>query len=283
MRKNPGPGAGWGAGLSAGRSLAPPACPYCSKSVSGGVSGPGEYTCSGCGGLVEARVDGGGELPKLNPLPANFADVSVRVQYLTSANLPKVRAWARRNGVTLNLEQYTRGAYSGKATVHSPWNVGKDETDRKVSALRQMLRDLHPGLNTNPGEDGLPKLNPGKTRKVKVGGREIEVEGSGATTYWRSLDPRDRSPWAGQFVLASPEFRAEIEAADKGNSNPSMPRADLFRRAAASNRAKAEEIRKRMAHKDIEARPPMQLFVDRLLREAAEYDVEAAKHEAPKE
>lgn len=106
-------------------------CPGCGKAINP-IPAPGTYSCSGCGATVS-----------VNPLPSNFADVTVHIQYLASTDLPKVRAWARRNKVTLRLEQYARGAYSGTAVVHAPWNVGKDETDRTASELRLMLQDLH--------------------------------------------------------------------------------------------------------------------------------------------
>jgi len=65
---------------------------------------------------------------------------------------------------------------------------------------------------------GEEQFTPG-VRRVMLSRGEIEVKGSGYATYWRSLDPGDRSPWAGRFVLASPGFRAEIEEAESGAAN----------------------------------------------------------------
>lgn len=46
----------------------------------------------------------------------------------------------------------------------------------------------------------------------------IEVQGNGAYTLWR--DPSDTSsPFAGRWLLASPEFRAQIEQAELDNPN----------------------------------------------------------------
>lgn len=47
---------------------------------------------------------------------------------------------------------------------------------------------------------------------------------------------------------------------------------ELFLRAAAANRQRADDILRRMPHKHPEARPPMQRYADKLLREAEEYE-----------
>lgn len=59
----------------------------------------------------------------------------------------------------------------------------------------------------------MTRAQAGSPRQVQHPTRgKIEVKGSGATTYWR--DPTDTtSPFAGRWLLASPSFRAEIEAA----------------------------------------------------------------------
>lgn len=47
-------------------------------------------------------------------------------------------------------------------------------------------------------------------RLIRLPGRLIEVRGAGAVTFWR--DPADRSsPYAGRWLLASPEFRMQID------------------------------------------------------------------------
>lgn len=49
-------------------------------------------------------------------------------------------------------------------------------------------------------------------RLVRLPGRVIEVRGYGAVTFWR--DPKDvTSPFAGRWILASPDFRAQIDQA----------------------------------------------------------------------
>ena len=91
---------------------------------------------------------------------------------------------------------------------------------------------------------------------------------------YRKLAPLGWGPgWSGKID-------PKTGYAEQQNPPPSMPRADLFHRAAASNRAKAKEIQERMAHRDVEARPAMRAYADRLLREADEYEAEAAKHRA---
>jgi len=49
-------------------------------------------------------------------------------------------------------------------------------------------------------------------RLVRLPGRLIEVRGSGCVTFWR--DPSEtRAEWIGRWILASPEFRQQIEQA----------------------------------------------------------------------
>ena len=72
---------------------------------------------------------------------------SVRVEYANMATMNKVRAWARRNNATVRVERYARDAYSGSVKVHSPWNEGKSETDRKVAEVKAILR-AHSTLNS---------------------------------------------------------------------------------------------------------------------------------------
>ena len=63
----------------------------------------------------------------------------VRIEYANMALLNRVRAWARRNGATVRVQRYARDAYDGSVKVHSPWNEGKSETDRKVAELKALL------------------------------------------------------------------------------------------------------------------------------------------------
>lgn len=60
------------------------------------------------------------------------------------------------------------------------------------------------------------------TRMVQLPYRgTIEVQGEGATTYWR--DPSDTtSPFAGRWLLASPGFRADIEKAEQVEELPPL-------------------------------------------------------------
>jgi hypothetical protein len=63
----------------------------------------------------------------------------VRIEYANMAKLNKIRAWARRNNSIVNVSRYARDAYEGKVKVYSPWNEGRDETDRKVAEIKTII------------------------------------------------------------------------------------------------------------------------------------------------
>ena len=63
----------------------------------------------------------------------------IAVEYADQAKANRIRAWARRNRAIAKLTPYTRGAYAGTVKVCSPWNEGKDETDRRVAALKTLI------------------------------------------------------------------------------------------------------------------------------------------------
>lgn len=71
---------------------------------------------------------------------SGIADVHVNVKFADQALANKIRAWARRNGATVKLDQCTRGAYEGEVVIHSPWDEGVAVAHAKAEALRALLK-----------------------------------------------------------------------------------------------------------------------------------------------
>ena len=75
----------------------------------------------------------------------DLASIDVRIEYANMAKMNKIRAWARKNGATVNVQRYARDAYEGSVKIHSPWNEGRGIVDGKAAELRALIRDLKAG------------------------------------------------------------------------------------------------------------------------------------------
>ena len=70
----------------------------------------------------------------------DFASPRVRIEYANLAKINRVRAWARRNGATVQVSRYARDAYEGHVKIHAPWDERKSVTDGKVADLKTLLQ-----------------------------------------------------------------------------------------------------------------------------------------------
>ena len=66
----------------------------------------------------------------------------VRIAYANMAKMNKIRAWARRNNASVQVERYARDAYEGFVTVHSLWNEGREQTLTRVAELKAVIGPL---------------------------------------------------------------------------------------------------------------------------------------------
>ena len=68
-----------------------------------------------------------------------FDWTDVRIPYANTAKMNRIRAWARKNGAQVAASRYAHDAYEGKMRIHSPWNVGRIETDRKIAEVKAII------------------------------------------------------------------------------------------------------------------------------------------------
>lgn len=136
-------------------------------------------------------------------------------------------------------------------------------------------------------------------RTINIPGRGIiEVKGTGAATYWRDPSAGMRSPFGSNFVLASPEFRDEIEKAsgdelqqaiDTYNAANEKYRKSHYDEKARENYRNAKNDLQEKVNNEIIKRLPddagfdagtIQNFYDKLGREEVDRIIERTVEEA---
>lgn len=209
------------------------------------------------------RVTGHRHLDDLTPKQlSNVIDGMTSTRFAASNDGMAPGKWKVVDTVT-NQTARTADTKSGAQSIADGLNKNGPEgisgsTKEKPSGKNQGKKTAEPKPAGGPVVPEAPAIPAAKadekgggTRKVKLGdGREIEVKGSGATTYWR--DPSfTTGPYGDRFVLASPSFRADIEAGESGVAGPVAQTPDqiydasleTFRAASRAFRTVTQEYR----------------------------------------
>jgi hypothetical protein len=69
---------------------------------------------------------------------SDLGDITVIIRYAEQGLVNRLRAWAKKNRARVDLQQYTKGAYSGIVTVTSRWDEGRDSVLARVESMRAL-------------------------------------------------------------------------------------------------------------------------------------------------
>jgi len=68
-----------------------------------------------------------------------YFDTKISIACASQAQINKVRAWARKNGASVSVHQYTRGYYEGYVAIPNRWNRGRDAEIALAADCRALL------------------------------------------------------------------------------------------------------------------------------------------------